>query len=374
MTDLIGRRLVREVGVAENRIGRPAVMLVLDGSPYAAIGLEVTAGHLAAVALDLAGERLLSWRRSFAGAAASPAHTIASLAALARRVVARMAGEQRRVLGLTVGVPGLVDADGVVEFAPSLGWREVDLRKSLLAALGEPAFPLRVENDANLAVLAEQRFGGQAAGDLVYLAGGAGIGAGILCNGRLLRGGRGFAGEFGHLPVAAEPDPAAPGANAATGPRCACGRDGCLDAVAGLGAVIRRALPDEATGRTAELPRGGADEPAEFGPLLDEIHRLARAGDPRVLDALAVTGRYLGRAIAILADLLNPQCVALGGYLTVLAPWLIPAAERELATRSVAGDRGGTRIVASALDAAAAAAGGAARVLDDIDAGRLPAP
>ena len=364
VTDLIERRLVREVGMTENRIGRPATMLVLDGSPYAAVGLEVNADYLTVVALDLAGERLLSWRRSFAGAASSPGQAIASLAALAKRAVAKMVREQRRVLGLTVGVPGLVDADGVVELAPNLGWREVDLRKSLLSALNEPAYPLLVENDANLAVLAEQRFGGRAAGNLVYLTGSAGIGAGIVCDGRLLRGGRGFAGEFGHLPIE-ESSGRSRAVGGVPGPACGCGRHGCLEALAGLGAVIRRALPDAAEAATS---------PSEFGPQVDEIHRLAKAGDPRVLDALAVTGRYLGQGISILANLINPEFVALGGYFTPLAPWLIPEAERELLARSVAADGGGTRIVASALDSSAAAAGGAARVLDAIDAGILPTP
>ena len=351
VTDLIERRLVREVGMTENRIGRPAVMLVLDGSPYAAIGLEVNADYLTAVALDVGGERLLSWRRSFAGASAAPGPAIASLAALAKRAIAKMAHEERRVLGLTVGVPGLVDPDGVVELAPNLGWRQVDQRKSLLSALNEPAYPLLVENDANLAVLAEQRFGGQdGTADLVYLAGGAGIGAGIICDGRLLRGSRGFAGEFGHLPI----DP--------SGPLCGCGRHGCVESLAGLGALIRRALPEATV------------LPSEFGPQVDEIHRLAKAGDARVLDALAATGRYLGHGISILTNLINPEYVALGGYFTVLAPWLIPDAERELFARSVAGNGGGTRVVASALDSSAAAAGGATRVLDAIDAGALPTP
>ena len=354
VTDLIERRLVREVGMTENRIGRPATMLVLDGAPYAAVGLEVNADYLTAVALDLGGERLLSWRRSFAGASSSPGQAIASLAALAKRAVARMVREQRRVLGLTVGVPGLVDADGVVELAPNLGWRRVDLRKSLLSALNEPHYPLLVENDANLAVLAEQRFGGRAAGNLVYLTGSAGVGAGIVCDGRLLRGGRGFAGEFGHLPLDE------------SGPACGCGRRGCLESLAGLGALISRALPDAA----AEA----ATSPSEFGPHVDEIHRLAKAGDPQVLEALAATGRHLGHGISMLANLINPEFVALGGYFTPLAPWLIPEAERELLARSVAADGGGTRIVASALDASAAAAGGAAQVLDAIDSGILPTP
>lgn len=350
VSDLIERRLVREVGMTENRIGRPAMMLVLDGSPYAAIGLEVNTDYLTAVALDLSGERLLSWRRSFDGAASNPGQAIASLAALAKRAVAKMAREQRRVLGLTVAVPGLVDPDGVVELAPNLGWHEVDLRKSLLSALGEPDFPLLVENDANLAVLAEQRYGDRPSGDLVSLTGGAGIGAGIISDGRLLRGGRGFAGEFGHLPIDA------------SGPLCGCGRRGCLEAMAGLGALIRRALPEAAI------------SPSEFGPHVDEIHRLAKAGDPAVLEALAVTGGHLGHAISMLANLINPDFVTLGGYFTDLAPWLIPEAERQLIARSVAAEGGGTKIIASALDSSAAAAGGAARVLDGIDSGVLPTP
>ena len=349
VTDLIERRLVREVGMTENRIGRPAMMLVLDGSPYAAIGVEVNADYLTAVALDLAGERLLTWRRAFAGGSGQPGQAVASVAALAKRAVAKMRGEDRRVLGLTVAVPGLVDADGVVELVPHLGWRQVDLRKSMLAALNEPGYPLLVENDANLAVLAEQRFGDQAGtGNLVYVTGGAGIGAGIVSDGRLLRGNRGFAGEFGHLPI----DPG--------GPPCACGRRGCLEAVAGLGTLIRRALPEAAV------------TPSEFGPHVEEIQRLARGGDPRALAALAEAGSHLGHAVAMLANLLNPEFVVLGGYFTDLAPWLIGDAERELRARSIAPDSGGTRIIASALDSSAAAAGGAALILDAIDNGVLP--
>ena len=85
VADLIERRLIRETGLTEHRIGRPATMLVLDGAPYAAIGLEVNADYLTAVAVDLAGERLLSWRRTFAGSTAVPGKAVASVAALGRR-------------------------------------------------------------------------------------------------------------------------------------------------------------------------------------------------------------------------------------------------------------------------------------------------
>jgi len=352
VADLIDRRLVRETGMTERRIGRPATMLVLDGSPYAAIGMEVNADYMTVVAVDLAGRKLLSWRRAFAGSSANPGQAAASIAALAKRAVGKVEKEGRRTLGLTVGVPGLVGGDGIVRLAPNLRWHDVDLRSALRKALGEPHYPIAVENDANLAVLAEQRYGGFAeTANLIYLTGEIGIGAGIISEGRLMRGERGFAGEFGHLLV----DP--------SGPVCGCGRRGCLEALAGVGALVARTLPDAST-----------SSPTELEPEVEEVVRRAKAGDPKVLDALAETGKHLGHGVATLANLLNPEVVVLGGYFVPLAPWLIPAAEAELRARSIAPEAGGTRLVASTLDLGAAATGGAARVLDTIDSGRLPTP
>ncbi|MFC4532020.1 ROK family protein [Sphaerisporangium dianthi] len=348
VADLIDRRLLRETGLTENRVGRPATMLVLDGSPYAAIGIEVNVDYLTAVAVDLAGTELLSWRRSFPGATATPNQAVASVAALARRVLNRMGKEARQVLGLTVAVPGLVDVNGSVRIAPNLGWRDVDLSGDLTKALRDPGFPVLVDNDANLAALAEHRFGPHGgAGDLVYLTGEVGVGAGVVLDGRLRRGGQGFAGEVGHIQI----DP--------SGAECRCGRRGCLEAVAGMAAVLQRTAPDAT--------------PAELEPEIEEVVRLARGDDPAILDLLATIGGELGKGVAIIANVLNPEVVVLGGYYIAVAPWMLPAAREEFARRSFAPDAGGTRLVASTLGYGAAALGAAARLLDSIDSGRLPA-
>ncbi|MEQ4304259.1 ROK family protein [Plantactinospora sp. B6F1] len=353
VAELLDRRLVRETGLAENRIGRPATMLVVDGAPYAAIGIEVSIDELTVVAVDLAGTELLSWRRAFDGSSGSPGRAVSAIAALANRAVNRVGNQAREVLGLTVAVPGLVDADGTVRLATTLGWRDLPLGTDLRRALRDPAFEVAVENDANLAALAEYRHGPYAGtANLVHLTGGAGLGAGVVADGRLLRGGRGFAGELGHVPV--EPG----------GPHCPCGRHGCLEAVAGIPALIRRALPDAAE-----------DGPiSDFAPEVERIRTKARRGDRPTLDALADTGRYLGRGVALLANLVNPEVVLLGGYFATLAPWLLPAAETELLAGTLAPEAGGARLLASALGTGAAAAGGAARTLETVDAGRLPPP
>ncbi|MFI6230413.1 ROK family protein [Micromonospora echinospora] len=353
VTELIERRLLRETGLTENRVGRPATMLVLDGEPYAALGMQVDADELVVVAVDLGGNRLLTWRRAFGTLGASPAETVAAVAKLARRAVGRLTAGGRTVLGLTLGVPGLVDITGTVPLAATLNWRDAPVAAELRAALRDPGFPVALENVANLAVLAEQRHGDRAGtANLVHLTGGVGIGAGILVDGRLLRGERGFAGQVGHLPL----DPA--------GPACRCGRRGCLEALVGLPAVVRRLLPD--------VKSDGAV--TDFAPEIERIQALARAEDRSALAGLADLGRHLGHGAAVLADLLNPEAVLVGGHFAALAPWLLPAARTELTRRTLAPDAGGCRLEASTLGAEAAALGGATASLAAVEAGRLPTP
>jgi predicted NBD/HSP70 family sugar kinase len=347
--ELIARRLLRETGMTERRIGRPATMIVLDGAPYAAIGLDVTADHLTLVAVDLGGEHLLAWRRAFAGRGATPGRAVAAIAALARRALARLADQGRQVLGLTVGVGGLVDPDGVVRVATGLDWHGVALRDSLVRALGQPDHPLTVDNSANLAVLAEHRYGPYAGTpDLAYLTSDPGVGAGIVAGGRLLRGAGGYAGEIGHLTV--DPD----------GPECGCGRRGCLEAVAGIGALVRRLGGNEAAG----------DLESEVAAIV----RRARAQEPKALAALHEAGRHLGRGASLLSNLVNPSVVILGGYYVPLAPWILPTAGEALDRLVVAPQAPGAGLVASALGHEAAAIGGAAAVLESVQAGRLPSP
>jgi predicted NBD/HSP70 family sugar kinase len=271
---------------------------------------------------------------------------VAAIAALARRAVAKVVAEERELLGVTVGVAGMVDSGGTVRLAPNLGWRDVPLRESLVRALTEPAYPIVVENNANLAVRAEYRYGPNAgAANLVYVDGHDGIGAGIIANGALLRGGLGYGGELGHIPVTT------------TGPWCGCGRTGCLETVAGVGALVR-----DLSGRA----------PVDLEPEVDDILRRARAQDRAVVDALRIAGTHLGYGMSILANVVNPEVIVLGGYFVPLAPWLLPAAEKRMRECTAAPDAGGCRLAISSLGHGAAATGGAASILDDVDSGALP--
>ncbi len=349
VAELIDRRMLRETGLTENRIGRPATMLVIDGSGYAGIGLAVGVDNLTAIAVDLAGRRVLTWRRSFAVPDKPPSRVVAELARLARRAVARVQAAGGSVVGLTVAVPGLVDPAGVVCSAPALDWRDLELRPALERALGAPEYPVGVDSDATLGAVAEYRYGAHAGTPhLAYLTGEVGVRVGLISGGVPVRGARGYAGELGHLPVA----PA--------GPVCSCGRTGCLEAVAGVDALLRR------IGGGPREANGARDLSARDLEVAD-LARRAAAGEDRVRTAIHELGTGLGYAVALLGNLLDPEVIVLGGHYAPLSPWLLPAVEREHRALAVAPVAGGFAIAASNLGYEASALGGAAVVLDAVD-------
>ncbi|MFD9978197.1 ROK family protein [Streptomyces sp. NPDC059017] len=361
VAELIERGLLRETDFQQDgSVGRPGRRLEIDGRTVAALGLEVNSRYLAAWSTDLVGgtrhERRLVHDATREGAE----RTVRALAELAAELLDEARAAGAHTAGIGVAVPGPVDAvDGSVRAAPNLGWRNVPVARLLRDFLGLPAdVPVVVDNEANLAALAERGQAGSRAADLVYVTGEAGIGAGIVADGGLLRGAGGYSGELGHLQV----DPA--------GERCACGRTGCLETKVGLTAAIRAAAPDLA----ADGPAAAVTlDPRE---LAAELLRRATEGDPRALGGLDEIGRWLGIGLAIPVNLLNPEVIVLGGYFAAVAPYLLPAAMRELRERAVAGDPAVSRVTGSALGFAAAVRGAAGVIVEEVfaDPARLLPP
>jgi glucokinase len=177
------------------------------------------------------------------------------------------------------------------EGAELVSWFESDLQK-----------PVALVNDANAGALAEWRWGaGRGATDLVFLTCGTGLGAGIISGGRLLAGAGGNAGEIGHVRLTEE------------GP-LGYGKRGSVEGWASGGGIGRQALD-------AGWPEGTTTK---------EVAIAADAGDPRAITLLENAGSKLGRAIAILVDLLNPQVVVLGSLFVRARHHIEPALLREL--------------------------------------------
>ncbi|WDZ84965.1 ROK family transcriptional regulator [Micromonospora cathayae] len=336
--DLIGGGLVTEVEPTPRAgAGRPARGLLLAGHGPAGLGLEINVDYLAACVLDLAGAVRHRTVHRVDLRLTSPAETLARTAELAARARADADDQGLTLAGVALAVPGLVGAGGVVRLAPNLGWREVDV-PALLPPLTEtiPGLPpLVVDNEANLAALGELHTGHATATDFLYISGEVGIGAGIVLDGALYRGGRGWSGEIGHLPVHPEGRP------------CRCGGRGCLEQYAGQEAII------------AAAGLAGENLPADAARLA----RLATDGDPATCAALAGAGTALGVAVAGVVNLLDLDTVVLGGGYAPLAPWLSPPVAAEVSRRVLTAAWAPVTIRPAVLGADAAAVGAAGSVV-----------
>ncbi|ELP62415.1 ROK family protein [Streptomyces turgidiscabies] len=299
--ELIRSGLLEELGPERpGRVGRPGSALAVSGRGPAGIGAEVGVDHLAVCAVDLRGVVRARAVRHGANRGRSPEPVITELTGLVRKVIAEAEREGLWPAGLAVAVPGLVARDGrTVVRAPNLDWHDTDL-----GALLPVDLPLTVDNEANLGALAELWLGDGTPPDFLHVSAEIGIGAAVVVDGRLLRGTRGFAGELGHVPVRPE------------GPECACGGRGCLEQYAGEEAVLRAAGVESGEDRVGLLAERAAQ------------------GDPAVRRALDGAGTALGIALTGAVNLLDPETVVLGGALSGLAPWLLPALEAELDRRT----------------------------------------
>ncbi len=319
--------------------GRPGQSVAVDGRQLWGLGIEINAYYVAGVGLDLSGRTVFDRRVPVSMVADGATAVLDRLADLTEAAVAAADDAGARVLEVHIALPGLVDeSSGRIVLAPNFGWQGVRVVDEIAARLST-RLPIRVGNDANLSVVAEQAYGrGVGLSEVVHLTGELGVGAGVVVGGHLLSGAHGFAGEVGHLQL----DPA--------GRDCRCGRRGCWETMVGFEAVLRSAAngDDPLHDRTVDVEARVAD-----------IVARAEAGDQRTLDGLHAVGVGLGMGAALLVNVFNPQAVVLGGYLAPLAPYVFDPMRTEMAARIVAPGLGGCEIVASELGFTAAARGGA---------------
>jgi predicted NBD/HSP70 family sugar kinase len=292
---------------APSRPGRPLVPLRVVAEREYVIGLKLAADHIAAVAVDL----LANVRAT--AEAPLPQHDLdRALAAMTRPVetlraeVAALGGQVTR---LGVGLGGHVDSRrGMVRYAPFLEWRDVPLASLLHERTG---LPVVVENDVNSLTVAEQWFGaGVDVPSFAVVTIGAGVGCGLVVDGSLVHGAAGLAGELGHVPILA------------AGPTCPrCGNRGCVESIASEEAILQ------------EVRAACGD------PKLDitAAAALAREGNEGATAAFTTAGDALGRALAIVANLLNPHRIVLSGE-GLSASDLFESAARESFARHAFGE------------------------------------
>jgi predicted NBD/HSP70 family sugar kinase len=337
--DLLAAGVVRkttEPSPAGARTGRPPQLLSLEPRAGYAAGLDVGHDHVRAILTDLVGTTL--WDRSVEMAVdGDPRRALNTAARLIELAISELGLAKDRVFGLGLGIACPVDkttgamrADGIMP-----GWVGMRPTDELTRRTG---LTVRIINDANAGVLAERRFGAaRECANVVYLRLSSGIGAGVICDGRMLLGFGGLAGELGHVTV--EP----------RGAVCRCGNRGCLETVASPPAIA--GLLSRSWGR-----------PVTTSELVD----LLRAGDRGTLRALEDAGDAVGRALATAVMLLNPELIVVGGDLAAAGEVLFEPMRRTLARNIMASHIEPLRIVPSTLGDSACVRGAAALVLGSV--------
>ncbi|WP_354637612.1 ROK family transcriptional regulator [Kitasatospora camelliae] len=262
--------------------GRPVNPLAVTPDRQFFAGVKISDDTVYGVLCDLRATTRATARRPLA--ARDPEAVSALMADLVEELLDADPLHRARTRHLGIAVSGDVDrAAGRVRYSTRPDWQDVPLAEAAARATG---LAVTVENDVKALTAAEHWFGeGTGTEDFALVCIGAGIGAGLVVNGRLLPGAYGVAGEVGHISV----DPA--------GPRCACGSTGCVESIASTSAIL------DTVRRTTGRP--DLDFPA--------VVELARSGDPAARDAFARAGRAIGTGIAALVNLFGPERVAVTG-------------------------------------------------------------
>ena len=307
-------------------VGRRATMLSLNQDAACLLAVDLGASHLRVALLDLRCTVLASSERPYE-IGMGPAATYPLIRQMALEVLEASGVSEARLAAVGVGVPGPVDfRTGEVVRPPNMtGWDGENVAR----ALGQYfQAPVLVDNDANLGVLAEWKFGElQGTPDLIYLKVATGIGAGVLLDGRLHRGVSGGAGEIGHISINEQ------------GPLGRSGNPGSLESYAAAGVVLSKMRT-----RLHRYPGTALSETSS----MSELTRLAQS-DPLARELWGEVGRHLGVAITTTLNLFNPAAVVFGGQMAAAGEPLLRAVRSVVEERAMQVNRHHVQIVASTL-------------------------
>ncbi|MGD9528391.1 ROK family protein [Pseudonocardia sp.] len=324
----IVRDLLRDGMVAvDDSGGRRILRLSPAGSGLAA---SIDYGHRhVMVALADAEARIIAERRADLAQDLPAEQGLAVAARLLHEVLAEAGADLGSLAGIGMGLPAPIDSRTGTVGSPTIlpGWVGLPAATLAGAAFGRP---VTVDNDANLGALAELRWGcGAGTANLAYLKLSEGVGAGLIVDGRLFRGPNGTAGEIGHTTVDE------------FGALCRCGNRGCLETVVAARRVVDLLRP--VVGR--ELSIG-------------EVVAAARSGDRACARAIGDTGLQVGRAVADLCNLVNPEMIIVGGELAQAGDLLLAPMRQVIARCGVPSAVDGIRLTTATLGARAHVLGG----------------
>ena len=319
VASLLDTGLLQEAGLQDSTGGRRAETLHLHPDMGVLVGID-----LGATSLDVAVLRpdltVLAQHGEAADVRSGPGVVLARIRTLTRELLAGCGCTPRQVLAIGMGVPGPVDfASGQLVNPPLMpDWDGFSIRDYLREDYSAPVF---VDNDVNLMALGELWRLQRGLQNFLVIKVGTGIGCGIVCHGEVYRGADGSAGDVGHICVDA------------AGPRCHCGNQGCVEAMAAGPAIARMATEAAHAGESAVL----AEMLQARGVLTPEHVGLAcRNGDAVANGIVQRAGSLLGQMLASVVNFFNPSHVFIGGGITRMGPLFLAAVRQSIYHRSLA--------------------------------------
>jgi len=294
INELIAEEFVTEVGYASSSGGRRPLMYAIkpDALYIMAIAMDQLSTRIAIV--DLNNDPLADIELVELPLNNNPG-ALTQLVSYINNYIIKSGVDRRKILGIGIGMPGFVSLTENINYS-YLDASGQDLTAYIFSATGLPTY---IDNDSSLIALAEQRFGvAKSQQDVMVINLGWGIGLGMIVNGNIYRGNNGFAGEFSHIPLFDE------------GALCSCGKKGCLEAEASMLVVTEKAIEGIKQGRITTL-NSFIDDPLKL--MGDALFEAANKGDQFVIDLLSDAGYKIGKALAILIHIMNPQTIVLSG-------------------------------------------------------------
>ncbi|MRX71769.1 ROK family protein [Bacillus lacus] len=339
VAELLEEQLIYESGPGISSGGRRPVMLLFNKGAGFAIGIDLGVNYILGVLTDISGgiiERVTEKYENY-----SFDETLNHIKNVIKTLMKAAPPSPYGVIGIGLGAPGIVNHDGDILLAPNLGWSNVSLQKHL-----EDAFhiPVLIENEANAGAYGEKKFGaGQRYNNLIYVSAGIGIGAGIIINGELFRGSRGYSGELGHMTIDRN------------GEVCRCGNKGCWELYAS-----EQALLTKARSLYHDIPVS-----------LDILMEYAGNGDRKAIGLFEDIGRNIGIGIVNSIHAFNPQQIIIGNRLAGARKWLEPAIHDEVSSFAQSFHQSEINVTFSDLSIPSTALGVAAHTAENFLKSRL---
>ncbi|MDN5288761.1 MAG: sugar kinase [Mucilaginibacter sp.] len=277
------------------------------------------------------------------------ANALPQLISCINSCIAKSGINKTQILGIGIGMPGFVSVSDGINYS-YLDAGDQKLTHLIHKAIGVPVY---IDNDSSLIALAEQKFGAAKLKDQAMVINlGWGIGLGMIVNGEIFRGSNGFAGEFSHIPLSED------------GALCLCGKQGCLEAEASMLVVTKKAIEGIKQGKLSSL-QSFINEPLER--IATAIFEAIAIGDQYVIELLSDAGYKIGKALAILIHIMNPQTIVLSGRGTKAGKIMLAPIQQALNKYCIPRLAGNTELLISTLGFDAELLGAAALVMEYLD-------